>query len=60
METDFAGDGMRVMGNESKPDIVVEVIGYVPVSIRTADVPMIIVPGAAALPSGPNISSRRF
>jgi hypothetical protein len=42
------------MGNKTKPDIVVEVIRYVPVTIRTADVPSIVVPGAAAIPSRPN------
>jgi hypothetical protein len=35
---------MRVMGNKTKTDIVVEVIGYVPVAVRTAAVPAIIVP----------------
>jgi len=44
----------RVMGNKTKPDIVIEVIRHVPVAIRTADVPSIIVPGAAAIPSRPN------
>jgi hypothetical protein len=53
-ETGFTGTIISVMGNESKPDVVIEVVGIVPVSIRTADVPMIIVPGAAAIPSSPS------
>jgi hypothetical protein len=54
MGTDFTGKRMKVMGNKTKPDIVVEVIGYIPVAIRTADIPVIIVPGAAAIHRAPN------
>jgi hypothetical protein len=46
--TGFIGKAMRVMGNKTNPDVVVEVIGYVPVTVRTADVPSIVVPRAAA------------
>jgi hypothetical protein len=41
------------MDNDTKPDIVIEVIRYVPVTIRTADIPMIVVPGAAAIHLAP-------
>jgi hypothetical protein len=35
---------MRVMGKNTKTDIVVEVVGHVPVAVRTAGVPTIVVP----------------
>ena len=51
--TDFIGKRIGVMGNKTKPDIVIEVIRHVPIAIRTADIPMIVVPGAAAIHQSP-------
>ena len=46
--TGFAGQSiLRVMGHNPKTDIVVEVVGHVPVAVSTARVPMIVVPRAA-------------
>ena len=47
-KTGFTGLLHIVMGNHPKPHIVVEVIGYVPVTVSTAGVPSIVVPRAAA------------
>ena len=44
----FTGPKIIVMGKKTKPDIVIEVVGYVPVAVRTVGVPTIIVPRAAA------------
>lgn len=42
----FTGRDLRVMGQNPKTEIVVEVIGVVPVTVGAARVPMIVVPGA--------------
>jgi hypothetical protein len=39
---------IRARGNKTNPDEAVEVSGYAPVTVRTADVPPIAVPRAAA------------
>lgn len=48
--TGFTGQPIHVMGDKTKPDIIVEVIGYIPVAVRGTQIPLIIVPGAAARP----------
>jgi hypothetical protein len=48
--TGFTGQPQSVMGEKTKPYIIVEVIGYVPIAVRSTQIPSIIVPGAAARP----------
>jgi hypothetical protein len=48
MKTGFTGKTQWVMGDNSKPDIVVEVIRVVPVASGAAHVSMIVVPRAPA------------
>ncbi len=43
----IAGQFPKVVGNDPKPDIVVRVVGIVPVAIGDASVTLIIVPRAA-------------
>ena len=47
----------RASGEKPKPDIVVEVIGYIPIAVGGAEIPFIIVPGAAA-PTCPTLQKQ--